>query len=255
MFGSANSLIKIDMSEFMEQHNVSRLLGAPPGYVGYDEAGKLTEQVRKRPYSVILFDEIEKAHPNVFNLLLQILEDGEITDGQGRKINFRNTIIILTSNIGMLELTSQAVIGFSQKNVKDQYLTDYEHLKTRVLEQLKKEFRPELLNRIDKTVVFKPLGRTEIEQIAGLNLDKLKLRLEEQDIHLAMDPSLIKFIAEIGFEPQYGARPIRRAIAEQVENPLSEELLANKFVQGDTIKVSVQKKKVIFKKLSKPVKV
>ena len=214
LFGSKNALIKIDMSEFMEKHNISRLVGAPPGYVGYDDAGKLTEKIRQKPYSIVLFDEIEKAHPEVFNLLLQILEDGELTDSRGRKVNFRNTVIILTSNLGMQELNRQAVIGFNiDQKEKNNFWDNFNQTKNELLKKAKEQFSPELINRFDKIVVFEPLGKEQIEQIARLELDKFVERIKEEDIKLEYTEKVVKFIAQQGYEPQYGARPIKRTIA------------------------------------------
>jgi ATP-dependent Clp protease ATP-binding subunit ClpC len=253
LFGSRKNLIKIDMSEFMEHHNVSRLVGAPPGYVGFDEAGKLTEEVRQKPYSIVLFDEIEKADSEVFNLLLQILEDGELTDARGRKINFRNTIIILTSNIGMQELNRQAVIGFnSQAKNQD---SNYEQMKIEVLKKLKDAFRPEFLNRLDKTVVFKPLGQEDIHKITKLQLDELGSRLKKQNISIKIADSVTKYVTQKGFDPEFGARPIRRAVADLIEAPLSEAILNNKFISGDTINISVVNNEIIFTKKEKESKI
>ena len=252
LFGSRESIIKIDMSEFMERHNVSRLLGAPPGNVGYEEAGKLTEQVRQKPYSIILFDEIEKAHPEIFNILLQILEDGELTDAKGRKINFRNTIIIMTSNIGMHKLTEQAAIGFATKEKDEKAVKDnYERMKDEVVKELKHEFRPELLNRLDKVIVFRPLGKEEIEKIAKLQLERLAKRLREEKTEITFDNKVVSLIAEKGYDPHFGARPIRRAISELIENPLSDYILSDKFDQSEPIKITVTKGEISFKKAAK----
>jgi len=254
LFGSRSSLIKIDMSEFMEHHNVSRLLGAPPGYVGYEEAGKLTEQVRQKPYSIILFDEIEKAHRDVFNILLQILEDGEITDARGRKVNFRNTIIIMTSNIGIQELNQQAEIGFSVDAHKNKdFSEEYNKMKDRIVKQLKEEFRPELINRIDKIIVFKPLNKKEIERITDIQLNRLILRLKLQNINLKIDKSVRRLIAQSGYNPHFGARPIRRAITDMIENQLSEEILASNFLPNDTIEIFADESKIKFRKVEAPV--
>lgn len=245
LFGSRDALIKIDMSEFAEQHNVSRLVGAPPGYVGYEEAGKLTEQVRQKPYSIILFDEIEKAHREVFNILLQILEDGVLTDARGRKVSFKNTIIIMTSNIGMEELNHQAAIGFTA-NAKKSLQEDYEKMKDEVVKRLKTELRPEFINRLDKIVVFRPLSKPEIEKIAELQLNQLAERLLEQGYNLKFSANLAKYISNVSFDLAYGARPLRRAITDLIENPLSELILAGKFKSGDTIKISVKSGKIDF---------
>ncbi|TSC96467.1 MAG: ATP-dependent Clp protease ATP-binding subunit ClpC [Candidatus Berkelbacteria bacterium Licking1014_2] len=230
VFGSEEAMIKIDMSEFMERHNISRLVGAPPGYVGYEESGKLTEIIRQRPYSLILLDEIEKAHPEVFNLLLQILEDGYLTDAKGRRVNFRNTIIIMTSNLGMAELTRQAAIGFQTdgQNPKTTAKKQYEEMKERVLAELKQNFRPEFINRLDKIIVFQPLDEEAIKKITQLQLDRLIERLAGEGIKLSFNQSVINHIAQNSFEPQYGARPIRRTITDLIENPIAELILANK---------------------------
>ena len=247
LFGSREAIIKIDMSEFMERHTVSRLIGAPPGYVGYEEAGKLTEQVRQKPYSIILFDEIEKAHPEVFNILLQILEDGELTDARGKKVNFRNTIIILTSNIGTSQLNSQAAIGFQAKgNKKKQFVEDFEKMKNEITLSLKHEFRPEFLNRLDNIIVFRPLNRTDIAKIIELNLAQLKKRLAPQGFELEFNPNISDLIIEKGYDPNFGARPIRRAISDLIEDPLSENILAGKIQKNDKIQVAIEKDQVVF---------
>ncbi|MEI6040291.1 MAG: ATP-dependent Clp protease ATP-binding subunit [Candidatus Berkelbacteria bacterium] len=247
LFGSRRHLIKIDMSEFMEHHNVSRLVGAPPGYVGFEEAGKLTEEVRQKPYSIILFDEIEKADREVFNLLLQILEDGELTDARGRKVNFRNTIIIMTSNIGMQELNRQAAIGFNNSD-ENKAENDYEAMKENVLKKLKDSFRPEFLNRLDKILVFKPLTKENIESIAALQLQDLAGRLKKQGISIKFNDSVVKHIAQKGYEPEFGARPIRRMIVDLIETPLAEALMINKFVLGDNVQITLKNDQIVFTK-------
>lgn len=249
VFGSEENLVKIDMSEFMERHNVSRLVGAPPGYVGYEEAGKLTEGTRRRPYSVILFDEIEKAHPEVFNILLQILEDGYLTDAKGRRINFRNTIVILTSNIGMGELSRQAALGFRAASTAEKESTQrkYEEMKNRVLGQLKEVFKPELLNRLDKTIVFRPLTKDTIKRIVSLQINELIDRAKTENIRLVIDNSARSLIAERGFDPNYGARPVRRAIADYIENPLSDKLINGEIKKGAIIRISAEKNKIVFR--------
>jgi len=249
IFESSEALIKIDMSEFMEKHNISRLVGAPPGYVGYEEAGKLTESIRRRPYSVVLFDEIEKAHPDVQNILLQVLEDGYLTDARGRRVNFRNTIIIMTSNIGMRELTTQAVVGFrAQDNRKQDFLKSYEQMKDKVLRDLKQQFRPEFLNRVDRVVVFKPLGEKEIAEIVDLRLSELIERLQKgQEILLKFSQKVREKIAKIGFDPENGARPIRRAISDLVEEPLAEAILAGEIKSGQKVLVDLRGDKIVFK--------
>ena len=252
LFGSRDDIIKIDMSEFMEKHNLSRLLGAPPGYVGYDDAGRLTEDVRKRPYSIVLFDEIEKAHPEVFNILLQILEDGQIADAKGRKVNFRNTIIILTSNIGVNELNRQAAIGFQAKGpAKKKAAEDYQRMKNDLISRLKDELRPELINRLDKIIVFRALDKKGIQKIIDLNLGALGERLKTQGYELKFSAKIKDLIAKKGFDPQYGARPIRRAIADLIENPLSEAILSGKIKNQDVVLVKLNKDKVVFEKKNK----
>ncbi|HRY60383.1 MAG TPA: ATP-dependent Clp protease ATP-binding subunit [Patescibacteria group bacterium] len=254
VYESDNALIKIDMSEFMEKHNVSRLVGAPAGYVGYEDGGKLTEAVRKKPYSIILFDEIEKAHPEVFNLLLQILEDGVLTDAKGRKVDFRNTIIIMTSNIGANELTRSAALGFKiedNDSVEIQNLasnnTDYEKMKDIVLEQVKRKFNPEFLNRIDKVVVFKPLGKKEIAKIVEINLAELKLRLKnEKGITLEITKKAIDWISKNGFDAEFGARPIRRLIENEVENQIAEKIVSGEIEEGEKVSMDLKNDKIVF---------
>lgn len=246
VFGSEASLIKIDMSEFMEKHNISRLVGAPPGYIGYEDAGKLTESVRRKPYSLILLDEIEKAHPEIFSILLQIMEDGYLTDAKGRKVNFRNTIIIMTSNIGMQELSRQAAIGFKAegKDEIDSANKKYENMKSKILERLKDTFKPELINRLDKIIVFKPLDKNTISKIVELQIDELIKRLNQEKIYIKVNKPVIDHIAKVGFDPDYGARPIRRTISDLIENPLSDSILAGKFNDNKIINISVKNKKV-----------
>lgn len=246
IFGKQDALVKVDMSEFMERHNISRLIGAPPGYVGYEESGKLTETIRKKPYSVILFDEIEKAHPEAFNILLQILEDGYLTDAKGRKVNFRNTIIILTSNIGMAELNHQAAIGF--KSPEDKANEGYDKIKEKVLEELKHNFRPEFLNRLDKIIVFHPLNKEDIRHIVDIQINKLIKRLVKENIDLEISEEARNFIAEKGYDPEYGARPVRRTITEYIEDPLSEAVLSNRFQEGQKIRVLRQASRLVFRK-------
>lgn len=250
LFGSRKNLIKIDMSEFMEHHNVSRLVGAPPGYVGFEEAGKLTEEVRQKPYSIVLFDEIEKADREIFNILLQIMEDGELTDARGRHISFRNTIIILTSNIGMQEMNRQAVIGFNETKKVD-LGQRYEEIKTETLKKLKEAFLPEFINRLDNIVVFKPLNKEEISQICSLQMNLLRERMAKQEFYLVFDKKIVDHIVEKSFNPEFGARPIRRNIANLIETPLSEGILVNKFKKGDTIKICVKNDAIVFAKQNK----
>jgi ATP-dependent Clp protease ATP-binding subunit ClpC len=239
VFNDSNALIKIDMSEFMERHNTSRLVGATAGYVGYDEGGQLTEAVRRKPYSVVLFDEIEKAHPDVFNLLLQILEDGELTDAKGRKVDFKNTIIIMTSNIGAKKLTEKAApIGFaSDSDAAEKAEEDFEEMKEEILKDLKDHFRPEFLNRIDKTVVFKALTNPDIKKIVQLHLGYLQDRLESKNLTLHTSPGALEILSAASYDPKYGARPVRRALQEMVEDPLTGKFLDGEFKEGDKIKI------------------
>jgi ATP-dependent Clp protease ATP-binding subunit ClpC len=240
MFGSDDALIKIDMSEFMERHNVSRLVGAPPGYVGYDEGGQLTEAVRRKSYSVIVLDEIEKAHPEVFNILLQILEDGHLTDAKGRRVDFRNTVIIMTSNVGAQELQRDTSIGFRPGGAESvQAAADYERMKDKVLSELKKTFRPEFLNRIDATVVFRQLSREEIREIVDLLLARVKDQLAGQEMELQVTDAAKDAIIAKGYDQAYGARPLRREIQNQIEDALAERMLQASFSAGDTVIVDV----------------
>ncbi len=230
MFGDEDAMIRIDMSEYMERHTTARLVGAPPGYVGYEEGGQLTEKVRRKPYSVVLLDEVEKAHPEVFNILLQVLDDGRLTDGKGRTVDFRNTVIIMTSNVGAEMIRKGSSLGF-----KPDTANQYDDMKTKVMDELKKSFRPEFLNRIDEIIVFHPLTETEIGEIVELMVRELQKRLEEQDIRFTLTDRAKAFLAKEGFDPQYGARPLKRAIQRHIEDRLSEALLAGKVKRGDTI--------------------
>lgn len=247
VYNDRNALIKIDMSEFMERHNTSRLVGATAGYVGYEDGGQLTEAVRRKPYSVILFDEIEKAHPDVFNLLLQILEDGELTDAKGRKIDFRNTIIILTSNIGAKKLTEKAApIGFgTDDELVKKAERDFDKMKDEITKDLKDHFRPEFLNRIDKTVVFHALTSENIREIVSLNLGYLQKRLQPKGLEIIATPKALDILAAAGFDPKYGARPVRRAIQEMVEDPLTMQFLHGEFQEGDKIKIVAKGEKEV----------
>ena len=235
MFGSENAMIRLDMSEYMEKHTVSRLVGAPPGYVGFDEGGQLTEKVRRNPYSVVLFDEIEKAHPDVFNVLLQILDDGILTDSQGRKVDFKNTVIIMTSNIGARLITDKKT-SFGFVSSENEAERDYSLIKDSVLAELKKAFRPEFLNRVDDIIVFHKLSAEDIELIAQKMLDNLSLRLKNLEIDIAFDKSCVKAVSEVGFDAVYGARPLRRAIQGNIEDLISEKILEGAIKKGDTIK-------------------
>ena len=240
VFGSEDNMIRVDMSEFMEKHSTSRLIGAPPGYVGYDEGGQLTERVRNKPYSVVLLDEVEKAHPDVFNIMLQILDDGFVTDTKGRKVDFRNTIIIMTSNLGATALRDDKTVGFGAKNIT----ADYSAMKSRILEELKSHYRPEFLNRIDENIVFHSLESQEIEQIVKIMSKSLIKRLAEQDIHVKLIPSAVKLIAEVGFDPEYGARPLRKALQKEVEDLLSEQLLSGEIKAGNHVSIGASNKKI-----------
>ena len=233
LFDHEEDLVRIDMSEYMEKHTVSRLVGAPPGYVGYDEGGQLTEAVRRRPFRVVLFDEIEKAHPDVFNILLQILEDGRLTDGHGRTVDFRNALVIMTSNLGTGEVGRQ-VMGFRRDG---QSTTEMERLRASIEEALKKTFRPELLNRIDEIVIFEPLAQEQIKQIVDLLMAEVQRRLDERGIRIEVSEDAREWLSQEGFDPVYGARPLRRAVQRHVENPLSSRILAGEFVNGDVIRV------------------
>ena len=243
MFGSEDSIIRIDMSEYMEKYTTSRLIGSPPGYVGYDEGGQLTEKVRNNPYSVVLLDEVEKAHNDVFNILLQVLDDGFLTDSKGRKVDFRNTIIIMTSNLGATALRDEKSVGFGAKDVSD----DYEAMAAKVRETLKKTFRPEFLNRLDETVVFHSLNKEEIHQIVKLMAKNIIDRIKEQNINLKITPAAIDIVAEAGFDAEYGARPIRRVLQDKIEDLLSEELLAGNIETGATVTIGAKKGEITIK--------
>jgi ATP-dependent Clp protease ATP-binding subunit ClpB len=232
MFDSEKNIVRIDMSEYMEKHAVSRLIGAPPGYVGYEEGGQLSEAVRRRPYSVVLFDEIEKAHPDVFNVLLQVLDDGRLTDGQGRTVDFRNTVIIMTSNIGTDVI---------------QTVTDKTERETRVMAALKQSFRPEFLNRVDDIIVFDPLKKEQLAQIVDIQLGRLRKRLAERHMILDVSKAALGHLAQVGYDPDFGARPLKRAVTSQLENPLAMALLEGKFADGDTIHVDFKDGVLVFK--------
>jgi len=235
LFDTEEAMVRIDMSEFMEKHSVARLIGAPPGYVGYEEGGYLTEAVRRKPYSVLLLDEVEKAHPDVFNILLQVLEDGRLTDGQGRTVDFRNTVIVMTSNMGS---------DIIQRMGGDD--NDYELMKNAVMEVVGNHFRPELINRIDEVVVFHALGQEQIQAIAGIQLERLKGRLAEHDLSLEISDDAMAQLAVVGFDPVFGARPLKRAIQSRIENPLAQNLLAGKYAPGDTIHISANEGELVF---------
>ena len=249
MFGSEDNMLRVDMSEFMEKHSTSKLIGSPPGYVGYDDGGHLSELVRKKPYSVVLFDEIEKAHPDVFNIMLQILDDGRLTDSKGRHVSFKNTVIIMTSNVGASMITNTSKLGFTTS--EDESKSKYEKLKDTVSEEMKKAFRPEFLNRIDETIVFAHLSKEEIRQIVDLMLKDLFKRLAEKELNIDVTDEVKDHLAENGYSEAYGARPLRRLIQRKMEDSLAEEILSGKYGSGDTIKVTLTDGKISFEKASK----
>ncbi|MFV0556383.1 MAG: ATP-dependent Clp protease ATP-binding subunit, partial [Lactovum sp.] len=242
VFGSENNMIRVDMSEFMEKFSASRLIGSPPGYVGYEEGGQLTEQVRNQPYSVILFDEAEKAHPDIFNLLLQILDDGFITDTKGRKIDFRHAIIIMTSNLGATALRDDKVVGFTAKDWSE----DYKATKQRILEEVKEHYRPEFINRIDEIIVFHSLEEAEVQEIVKLLINSLCQHLRKEAISLKVNPSAVKYLSKVGYDKEYGARPLRKLIEREIEDKLSELILSSKLKANQQVKVSVNKEKLKF---------
>jgi ATP-dependent Clp protease ATP-binding subunit ClpB len=242
LFDDEKAMVRIDMSEFMEKHSVSRLIGAPPGYVGYEEGGYLTEAVRRRPYAVILFDEIEKAHPDVFNVLLQILDDGRLTDGQGRTVNFTNTVIIMTSNIGTQYITPSPLAGEGGGEGADEKMTE------RVLAAMKQHFKPEFVNRIDDIVIFHSLKQGEILQIVDIQLMRLQKLLSERKLSLTLTDGAKKFLAKHGWDPQYGARPLKRAIQKYIQDPLSSALLEAKYPEGTALVGDVKGDGMVFRK-------
>lgn len=245
MFGDEDAMIRVDMSEYMEKHSVSKLVGSPPGYVGFDDGGQLTEKIRRKPYSVILFDEIEKAHPDVFNILLQILDDGRLTDSKGRTVDFKNTVIIMTSNVGASTIKKQKTLGFATDSSNEEK-NEYEKMKENVMTELKRTFRPEFLNRIDEIIVFHSLNKEHIKQIVSLMINGLSKRLDEMNIHIQVDEKAMELLADAGFDPMYGARPLQREIRRKIEDRLSEELLKGTIKKSDTIKVTVNDKELIF---------
>jgi ATP-dependent Clp protease ATP-binding subunit ClpC len=237
MFGEQEALIKIDMSEFMEKHNVSRLVGAPAGYVGYDEGGKLTEAIRRKPYAVVLFDEIEKAHPDVFNMLLQILEDGYLTDAKGKRVDFRNAVIIMTSNLGSAEFYSSREIGFTKDVSKKAIREQRKDIETKVGTEIKKMFKPEFLNRVDKVIIFRALTKADVKRIVNLELRKVAGRLKEHKIKLSITEQAKNLLVEKGYDIENGARPLKRTIQNMIEDPLANGVLLGDFKTGDTISV------------------
>jgi ATP-dependent Clp protease ATP-binding subunit ClpB len=238
LFDTEDAMVRIDMSEFMEKHSVARLIGAPPGYVGYEEGGYLTEAVRRKPYSVILLDEVEKAHADVFNILLQVLDDGRLTDGHGRTVDFRNTVIVMTSNLG--SQTIQEMAGEEH----------YEAMKSAVMDVLATHFRPEFINRVDETVVFHPLGQEQIRAICKIQMDYLCKRLHDRQMELQITEAALDKLGESGYDPVYGARPLKRAIQNSIENELAQQILAGKFEPGDVIEIDIQGESMVFNKKS-----
>ena len=236
LFDTEDNMVRLDMSEYMEKHSVSRLIGAPPGYVGYDEGGQLTEAVRRKPYSVVLFDEIEKAHPDVFNTLLQLLDDGRLTDSQGRTVDFRNCIVIMTSNIGSPHLLDGIGEDGSLK----------EGVRDAVMEELRRHFRPEFLNRVDETVLFLPLRRDQVTRIVDLQMDRLRKRLEERKITLGITDAAREFIAGEAYDPVYGARPLKRYVQQYVETPLARELVSGRILDGQAVQIDVRDGELVF---------
>jgi ATP-dependent Clp protease ATP-binding subunit ClpC len=249
MFGSKDNIVRLDMSEFMEKHTVSRLVGSPPGYVGYDDGGQLTDLVRRRSYCLILLDEIEKAHPDVFNMLLQIFDDGHLSDAKGRKVDFRNTIIIMTSNVGSDLIRKDSRFGFA--TTQDDAKTaeqQYDRMKLRVTEEMKRVFRPEFLNRIDQSVVFHALGQDHIREIVDLELKDVRNNLREKGITLQVTPALLEHLGTEGFDPVFGARPLRRVIQNEVEDRLSDALLEGQYGEGDTVRLDYLEGQVTIEK-------
>ncbi|MDO9301234.1 MAG: AAA family ATPase, partial [Anaerolineales bacterium] len=240
MFGSEDAAIQLDMSEFMERHTAARLVGAPPGYVGYEDAGQLTEALRRRPYSIIVFDEIEKAHPEVHNMLLQIMEEGHLSDAKGRKVDFRNAIIVMTSNIGADMIKNQTSLGFAMKRDEaTEERLSYDDMRKKLNEALKRAFRPEFINRMDSVVIFRALNKEDIQQIVSLELDKVSERLKDHELTLTASEEALTLLATEGYDSEFGARPLRRVIQQKVEDPLSDRVLAGEFVNGDAIKVDI----------------
>ncbi|MFM7615261.1 MAG: AAA family ATPase, partial [Synechococcales cyanobacterium] len=238
LFDTEDAMVRIDMSEYMEKHTVSRLIGAPPGYVGYDEGGQLTEAIRRRPYAVILFDEIEKAHPDVFNIMLQILDDGRVTDAQGHTVDFKNSIIIMTSNIG-----SQFILDVAGDESR------YEEMRSRVLDAMRSSFRPEFLNRIDELIIFHGLQKSELREIVKLQAARLEQRLRDRKISLHLADAALDFLADVGYDPVYGARPLKRAIQRELETQIAKSILRGEFNTGDTLWVDVEHERLAFKRL------
>ena len=246
LFGREQAMIRVDMSEYMEKHSVSKLIGAPPGYVGHDDGGQLSEKVRRNPYAVILFDEIEKAHPDVFNILLQVLDDGHITDSQGRKVDFKNTVIIMTSNAGASAIISPKKLGFAAEEDEKK---NYEYMKNSVMEEVKRMFKPEFLNRIDEIIVFHALNKEQMKDIVSILFGELTKRCEKQlNLKVTVRDSVKKHIVETSYDPKYGARPLKRAIQTKVEDALADELLAGHIKAGDSVVITMKKGEISFQK-------
>jgi ATP-dependent Clp protease ATP-binding subunit ClpC len=240
MFGSEDAAIQLDMSEFMERHTASRLVGAPPGYVGYEEAGQLTEALRRRPYSIVVFDEVEKAHPEVHNMLLQIMEEGHLSDAKGRKVDFRNAIIVMTSNIGADVIKRQSSLGFAlRRDEATEERVSYEDMRKKLNDSLKRAFRPEFINRLDATVIFRSLNKEDIQKIVKLELDKVAERLTEHNLVLTATPEALATLADLGYDAEFGARPLKRVIQQKVEDLLSDRVLGGEFQNGDAVLVTL----------------
>ena len=254
IFGSEDALVQLDMSEFMERHSVSRLVGAPPGYVGYEESGQLTEALRRRPYSIVVFDEIEKAHPEAHNMLLQIMEEGHLSDARGRKVDFRNAIIIMTSNVGADMIKRQTSLGFQMR--RDEELEErlaYDEMRKKLTESLRRVFRPEFINRVNSVIVFRSLSKEDIEQIVELELKKVAVRLEEHAIVLTATTEALAQLSQLGYDPEFGARPLRRVIQQKVEDPLSDALLAGDFEDGDAILIELENDEIVLRRSEKEI--
>jgi ATP-dependent Clp protease ATP-binding subunit ClpC len=249
LFGSEDALVQLDMSEFMERHTVSRLVGAPPGYVGYEEAGQLTEALRRRPYSIVVFDEVEKAHPEAHNMLLQIMEEGHLSDAKGRKVDFRNAIIVMTTNVGADMIKRQTSLGFTmQRDEEAEEAASYEDMRKKLMESLRRVFRPEFINRLDSVIVFRALSKRDIEEIVQLELAKVAERLVEHQITLTASPEALEMLAELGYDPDMGARPLKRVIQQKVEDVLSDALLSGTFHDGEPILVTVKDGEIVMQR-------
>jgi ATP-dependent Clp protease ATP-binding subunit ClpC len=249
MFGSEDAAIHLDMSEFMERHTASRLVGAPPGYIGYEDAGQLTEALRRRPYSIVVFDEVEKAHPEAHNMLLQIMEEGHLSDARGHKVDFRNAIIVMTSNIGADMIKRQSTLGFALKHddVLEERLA-YDEMRKKLMDSLRRVFRPEFVNRLDSVIVFRSLSKDDIKQIVDLELNKVAERMQEHSIHLTATPAALEKLAELGYDPEMGARPLRRVIQQKVEDRLSDALLSNEFEDCVDILVDLDGDEIVLRR-------